>query len=94
MYDNNFDTEACRRGADFVPYSEEELSALRAWDSSKGLEEWVLPEPIHPTFWKLLEAPEDIPAGTLAIAKVPALHSEATQTDAALPDDSQLPPPP
>lgn len=55
-YENSFHAEACKKGADFVPFQEDKLAALQATDQELGLPEWVLPLVLHPSFWELLEA--------------------------------------
>lgn len=47
-FEANFDNEVCRRGADFVPYTTEEMDALREKDQRRGRVEWTLPPPSHP----------------------------------------------
>lgn len=91
MFANNFDAEECRSGTDFVPYTDEELKAVREVDASKGLGDWVPPEPVHPNFWELLDAPVDVPSSTSAIAEDPV--PEDPPTDVSIPiDEAQLPP--
>lgn len=72
VYKNNFDAEACRKGADFVPFEEDELESLRALDEEKGLPEWTPPERVHPTFWELLKAPmeEEVAQGEESATEV------------------------
>lgn len=56
VYENNFDAEECRKWVNFVPFQEEELAALRALDTKKGLPEWFRLSPSILTFgnfWKL-----------------------------------------
>lgn len=92
VYENNFDAEACRKGANFVPFQEKELAALRALDAGKGLPEWVPPKPIHPNFWELLEAPmeEGEPSG---VTVVTSKASAEPNSSSILPPGSSSEPP-
>lgn len=54
-FEANFDNEACRQGTDFIPYTTEDIEALRERDESKDLQLWVPPPVNHPTFWELLD---------------------------------------
>lgn len=56
-YDNSFNAEACRKGADFVPFQDDELATLRAIDEGHNLPKWVPPPVVRPLFWFLLETP-------------------------------------
>lgn len=72
VYNNSFEAEVCRRGADFVPLLREELDALQASDSNKGLLEWVPHAPAHPPFRELLEAAlNDTDPEEVAVTKLP-----------------------
>lgn len=66
----NFDNEACHKGADFVPYTTEELDALHDNDLKDNLPEWIPPPVSHPSFSELLEGPEDQPPRNPAPSKV------------------------
>lgn len=61
-FEANFDSEACRRDTKFVPYTAEEMEALRDRDERRGRAEWT-PLPIsHPTFWELIDGSSVPPA--------------------------------
>lgn len=54
-FEANFDNEACKQGADFVPFTTEEMDALRERDEQRGRAAWNPPPPSNPTFWDLLD---------------------------------------
>lgn len=54
-FEANFDNEACRQGANFVPFTAEEMDALRERDEQRGRVVWNPPPLSNPTFWDLLD---------------------------------------
>lgn len=50
----NFDNEVYRQGADFVPFTIEEVDALPERDEQRGRPSWNPPTPTTPTFWDML----------------------------------------
>lgn len=40
-FEANFDSKACRRGADFVTYTVKEMETLKGKDEKRGLPEWT-----------------------------------------------------
>lgn len=91
VYNNSFEAEGCKKGADFVPLQGEELEVLQAFDSNKGLPEWVPPAPAHPTFWELQEAAsDDADVEEVAVAELPD-ESGSSSSALAEPERSDTP---
>lgn len=61
-FEANFDNEACKRGADFVPFTVEEMDALRERDEQRGRVVWNPPPPSNPNFWDLTGWPSVPPS--------------------------------
>lgn len=50
-----FDNEVCRRGVNLVPFTAEEMDALRERNEKRGKHSWNPLGPTTPTFWELLD---------------------------------------
>lgn len=73
VFEGTYSERQFRGGADFVPFSEEELKEITEADSKSG-DTWAPPPAVHPNFFELcdqfrnepetpLEQPEDVPDG-------------------------------
>lgn len=60
-FSSNFDNEAFRKGSDFVPFTSEEMDALRERDEKRGRPFWNPPTPCNPTFWDMLSGSSSAP---------------------------------
>lgn len=60
-FSTNFNNEACRKGADFVPFTAKEMDALRERGEKRGRPFWNPPTPCKPTFWDMLKGPSSAP---------------------------------
>lgn len=58
---SNFDNQVYRHGADFIPFTTEELDALQERDEKRGKPFWNPPNPSTPTFWEMLDGSGSAP---------------------------------
>lgn len=64
VFEGSYTDRQFRSGADFIPYSEEELREIAKVDAQVG-EVWTPPHAIHPTFYELCDQFRNEPETTL-----------------------------